>query len=282
MNPRIGFTIWRKDLGRIRDLVEEFIVVGIDHVEIDIDSILELEKPEWLRTFRDLLSSYRISIGFHGPWKEIYIASPVEDVRRASVEIIRKTIQRLREVGVSEYEYIVLHGASEQPLCDEDPSLCISSLARSMEELLKLDQKIVVETIQGRCCGKIDQLEELIKRIPESSICIDLAHVYAENYRFRNFENISQVLEIIPEKILERSRVIHLHGLIREGSRFRSHRNFSQTPLDTLKLAKLLTRSPNIRFLVFEVFYGDNDRISRPSDLSREIKNLRTHLSQTS
>ncbi|MEZ0290229.1 MAG: TIM barrel protein [Sulfolobales archaeon] len=276
MNLRIGFTIWRKDSDRIKDLIRDFIETGIDHVEIDIDSIVELNDVSWLKSFVRLLRDYNLSIGFHAPWRELYIASPVESIRRTSTEIIREVTERLDSLDI-DYKYIVLHGSSEQPICSENTSVCLDSLVRSLEEMLRGgSKKICIETIQGKCCGRLDHIEYVVDRIPEANVCIDLAHLYSEYYKLKSFKTLSDVIEIISSKILKRSIVIHLHGLVREGSRFRTHRTFTHIPLGEVSLVEVLKKYNNIAFLVFEVFYSNEDRVAWPRDVVDEIRRIRS------
>jgi endonuclease IV len=271
--PRIGYTIWRKDIERAEDLINELISYSLDHVEIDIDSLFDLEDLTWISKFRSLLEKYNISIGIHGPWKELYIASPQVEIREAAIKVIEKVIDKLNNLN---YEYIVLHPSSDNPICQDNVIYCINALADSISRLIEKDQRIVIETIQGRCCGQINQLELLLDKRPDIKICVDLAHIYAENTsRFKELNKLSNVIDIISEKILRNTSVLHLHGVYIEGGKTRSHRDFSQIALGEDRIFLLTQKHRNIRYIVFEVFYSRNGKSSWPHDVEREVKRLR-------
>ncbi len=271
--PRIGYTIWRKDIERAEDLINELVAYSLDHVEIDIDSLFDLEDLAWINKFRSLLEKYNISIGVHGPWKELYIASPQIEIREAAIKVIEKIIDKLSELN---YEYIVLHPSSDNPICQDNVMYCINALADSISRLLEKDQRIVIETIQGKCCGQLNQLELLLERKYNTKICIDLAHIYTENIsRFKELNKLSDVIDIIPEKVLRNTLVLHLHGIYIESGRTRSHRDFSQITLGEDRIFLLTQRHRNMRYIVFEVFYSKNGKSSWPRDVEKEVRRLR-------
>lgn len=273
MIPRIGFTIWRKDLGRIKELINELVSLSFDHVEIDIDTLLELEDTKWLRNFVELLEENNLTFGIHGPWKEIYLASPQEEIREAALRVIERLIHRLQDF--SNYKYIVLHPSSENPVCQEDPRVCLNALVNSLNRLLEIDNRIVIETIQGKCCGQLNHLEILLDKIPDLRICIDLAHIYTENMKLKQFKKLSDVFEIVPKKILRNTLLLHLHGVQADSGKTRSHRDFSYTPLGEENIFLTTREYTNIKYLVFEVFYSREGKSSWPRDVGDEIKRLR-------
>ncbi|NAZ13339.1 MAG: hypothetical protein GU359_04200, partial [Desulfurococcales archaeon] len=105
---KLGYSVWKKDVSRIEELTSEFIEQGLDHVEIDIDSLLDLDDNTWIMRFKDVFSSYNISIGVHAPWREIHLASPLDDIREASEKIIIKILEILDKLDI-DYDYIIIH-----------------------------------------------------------------------------------------------------------------------------------------------------------------------------
>jgi len=271
---KLGYSVWKKDVSRIEELTSEFIEQELDHVEIDIDSLLDLDDNTWIMRFKDVFSSYNISIGVHAPWREIHLASPLDDIREASEKIIIKILEILDKLDI-DYDYIIIHPSSEQPICSENSIKCIESLKRSVENIRRYTDNIVVESIQGRCCGKLDHIEILIDLVSDTKICLDLAHIYVEYKKLKNYKNLADVLNIVSEKILRKTFLIHLHGVYHENSKDKVHRDFDQTPLGEEDLFLKISGLNNVRYLVFEVFYNRSGRDSKPSDIEREIKRLR-------
>jgi len=142
---------------------------------------------------------------------------------------------------------------------------------------MRKDHRIVIETIQGRCCGQINQLELLLDKRPDTNICVDLAHIYAENTsRLKDIKKLSDVADLVSDKILRNTVVLHLHGIYSEGGRLRSHRDFSQIELGEDRVFLLTQRYRNIRYLVFEVFYSRDGKNSWPRDFENEVRRLRS------
>ncbi|MEM4969717.1 MAG: TIM barrel protein [Sulfolobales archaeon] len=275
--PRLGFSVWREDAKRISELVSKLIEAGYDHVEVSIESPMDLEDPG-LSLIINTIRGAGLSIGFHAPWKEIYIASPVEEIRSAAVDVIAKV---LRTILRFEPEYFVLHGSSEQNICSKNEDLCLAQLGKSMESLLKIYGNIYIETIQGICCGKISQILKLMEIYRELRACLDLAHIAVENMvKGKNKwpSRIADALNEIPESVGKRSPLIHLHGLKGGDKRVRTHYDFSYTPLGAEDIARA-ARLWGVKYIVFEVFYRSAGDPIEPSDLYEEIKKMRGWLS---
>jgi endonuclease IV len=275
--PRIGFSVWKDDSKRIKDLIPNLLESGYDHVEVSIESPLDTRDPDLLY----LISTLRdagLSIGFHAPWKEIFPASPVEEIRLASTNVLAKVLENILKF---EPTYLVLHGSSEQNICLKNEDTCIGSLEISVETLRKIYGEIYIETIQGLCCGKISQILKLIEKIQEPRVCLDLAHIAVESIiKARNKwpSRISDTLSEIPERLGRISPLIHIHGLKSGDRRVRTHYDFSYTPLggeDIARAAKMW----GVRYIVFEVFYRSSGEPVKPSDLYEEVKRIRGWIS---
>ncbi|HWQ16301.1 MAG TPA: TIM barrel protein [Sulfolobales archaeon] len=274
---RIGFSVWKGDSGRIGSLIKSLIESGMDHAEVSVDTPLDIE----LEDLKPVLESIRdagISLGIHLPWRELPIASPIEEIRLASTTVMMRIINELLRY---EPEYFVLHGSSEQSLCSEREDLCIGYLKRSLEELLRVSDRIALETIQGSCCGKVGQIARILEDIPQLRICIDLAHVAVENLvrsKGRWPSTISEALSEVAENVWRRSTVIHLHGLKNKDRRPRTHYDFSQTPLGAEDIARAV-KIWGIEYVVFEVFYRSSGGSPEPRDLSDEVRRMRNWFS---
>jgi endonuclease IV len=276
MMIRIGYSVWREDFRRISSLVGELMEAGFDHVELSIDSPLDLYGDE-IPVIADTARKAGLSLGIHIPWREIFLASPVEEIRSASSRVVRSIIENTYRYEPS---YYVLHGSSDQPICSKNEDICISSLGKSIEEIIGSGGRIAIETIQGSCCGKTAQIAKLVNRY-SIDVCIDLAHIAVENMvRGRNRwpSRISEALSEVPDSIKKRSWIIHLHGLKNRDKRIRAHHDFSYTPLGGEDIARA-ARNWGSAYIVFEVFYRSSGEEARPIDLSIEVRRMREWIS---
>lgn len=273
---RIGYSVWREDFKRISSLVGELIEGGFDHVELSIDSPLDLYSDE-IHIIANTVRKAGLSLGIHIPWREIFLASPVEEIRSASSRIVRSIIENTYKYEPS---YYVLHGSSDQPICSKNEDICISSLGKSIEEIISSGGRIAIETIQGSCCGKTAQIAKLVDRY-SIDVCIDLAHIAVENIvRGRNRWplRISEALSEVPDSIKKRSWIIHLHGLRNKDKRVRAHHDFSYTPLGGEDIARA-AKQWGSGYIVFEVFYRSSGEEAKPGDLSIEVRRIREWIS---
>ncbi len=269
--------MWREDLGRVEILVKDLIESGMDHVEISVDSPLDIELED-LKSMVRTIARVGIGFGVHLPWRELFPASPVEEVRSSSTAVIARTIDQLARFEPS---YFVIHGASDQWVCSKHEDLCLASLKKSLEELSRVSDRIVIETIQGSCCGRVSQISKILGDLPWLKICIDLAHVAVENLvrgKGRWPSTISEAIPEVPTDLWRRALVIHLHGLRNWDKRPRSHYNFSQTPLGAEDIARI-ARIWGVGYIVFEVFYRSSGGSPEPRDLYEEVRRIRTWLS---
>lgn len=274
---RIGFSLWREDLRRIGTVIKDLIDSGMDHAEISVDSPLDIEIDD-LRSVANAVRDAGASLGIHLPWRELFLASPVEELRSASTAVIARVINQLLR---HEPSYFVIHGSSDQWVCSKHEDLCLNSLKRSLEELSGITDRIALETIQGSCCGRGAQVARILKDLPWLRACVDLAHVAAENIvrgKGRWPSMISEAVLEVPEDIWRRTLIIHLHGLRNRDRKPRSHYDFSQTPLGAEDIARV-AKIWGVGYVVFEVFYRSSGGSAEPRDLSEEARRIRSWLS---
>lgn len=272
--PRIGFSVWKEDYKRASELIASLFDAGFDHVEVSIDSPLDLGDPE-LSGIVEAVRGAGLSLGFHAPWKEVFIASPVEEIRSSSTSVVAKILGWAQRYDP---EYVVVHGSSDQAVCSKKEDLCIDSLARSLEALGSSGLDIYLEAIQGACCGRVSQLVKLLDRGLDIVFCLDLAHIAVENMirgRGRWPSRISEAISEVPEALGRRARAIHVHGLRDGGKRPKAHYDFSYTQLGAEDVARAAALWGS-GYIVFEVFYRSSGGPASPSDLAGEVRRIRS------
>jgi len=160
-----------------------------------------------------------------------------ESIRRSSVDKCRRIIERVRPL--SPFAYIVhFHGDGDGEPPPPDMDRWLSQHRRSVEELLTVAEPrdLCVETLSYPY-----QLVEEIVADYRLGICLDVGHILLCGFG----------LEEYLERYLERTRVVHLHG-IKEGTDHRDISHLDGALLDML-LGRLLS-SPMPRVVTLEVF----------------------------
>ncbi len=130
----------------------------------------------------------------HAPYRHIHLATVMEEVRRASVELINKTVGLAKELGAS---LIVIHAGNVGS--KEPRDLALEMFQKSWEEL-KRDVPIALENVLygGLFTDPADFFEV---NVP---ICLDVAHAYASG-------NLDAFLDLFGERIV----AYHLSDTIR-------------------------------------------------------------------
>ena len=95
MAPYIGLPLWYNTLKKdysiieIKSVIQELKSSGIDLYEISIDYPWSYRDLELLYSLLDILIENNIHIGIHAPWRDLFYASPYEDLRKVSVNTLK-------------------------------------------------------------------------------------------------------------------------------------------------------------------------------------------------
>ena len=210
----------------------------VDDVELLIfesDRIAPLPSKEVVEQLIRIAKEHNLTYTVHLP-TDIALASPIERVRRESVEVCLRAIERLSPLDPFAW---VLHLSDlDTPQGHQDGSW--QSARKSLQELsLVVDShRICVETLT-------DDLSSLQGVIKEAgiSVCLDVGHLALGGYD----------LDAVWEKWHDTIRVVHMHGVdVTEGERGKDHKDLRFLAVDTI--AKILNRTPHNRVTTIEVF----------------------------
>lgn len=212
---KIYQTVWFKDFRRT-GLLSELVKGGFDGFELSLDYPLCVYDVEAVGKLRDLLDS-GLELAIHLPWREMYLASPVEEVREVS---LRYVIRCLTYIGKLNPEYAVLHLVSDQAVCSDNPELCISASVKSLEVVGKvasdLGIELLVETTRNYCCGGLEQIVSYLDM--GVGVCLDIPHAIERYSRLRRRPlKLDEVMSEAPPRALEAVVSVHLHGYSMSG-----------------------------------------------------------------
>ncbi len=257
---RIGFNLWYRDSPKVREVVAKAVAIGMNHGEISIDYPFGMVEVEPFEEMAKIVRENGMTVSVHAPWQELNIASPIEEIRRASVEVLKRVLKEAYRV---EALHVVVHVTSEQACCRRKPYVdrCIDAATRSLEELVRfaedLGLTIMVENVSNApCCGRIDQISEIISRVNGVYLCLDVAHaITSDKQRCDSLENVDYA-DVVSEWSsavgVERIAELHVHGVKRIGRKIEVHLDLDGVKMDIKRILKTLGR--NLRFVVFEVF----------------------------
>lgn len=215
---RVYVTAWYRDLRR-RTLAAEVLDTGFDGVELSLDyPVCVGVSVRDLAQVRELASS-GLGLGVHLPWREVFLASPLVDVRRASTGYV---LRCLDDASVLEPKYAVVHVSSDQAYCMDNAVECVRVAEESISAIARacwdLGIPLHVETTRGYCCGGLEHMANYIAY--GARVCLDIPHS-VERYSklYRRLLGLEDVVREAPPQVLEAVGVTHLHGYTVSGYR---------------------------------------------------------------
>jgi sugar phosphate isomerase/epimerase len=211
---RVYVTVWFRDFSRA-GLASELGTGGFDGVELSLDYPLcreGLQDPavEGLR-------GLGLELAVHLPWREVHLASPIEEVRATS---LRYVVECLRSSARLEPRYAVLHVTTDQAVCSSDTGLCLSRAVESVRQVAGVAEEygipLYVETTRQYCCGGLEHAAHYVEL--GVGICLDVPHAVERYSRLRRrLLTLGEVLREAPPSVLPHIEVVHLHGYTVSG-----------------------------------------------------------------
>ncbi|MEM2940942.1 MAG: cobamide remodeling phosphodiesterase CbiR [Thermoproteota archaeon] len=247
-------------------LVKRIIENGFKHVELTLDiyyvfpSSFSKENVETWKSMRD----EGITFSAHLPLLSLELDTPIEDIRKASVNSVVKTIEVLEDLKPLTY---VLHVAG--PLAAEVNRMEIAEIYKQLffEALSKNASKSVKEVVSSISDMGMDPRRIALESIEfpfsktleiaknfDTSICIDTGHILAG---YSGKISVEEALEFSSERLAE----IHLHDAYRrkEGGRIiiKDHLPLGAGDMNIKSFLKTLKRIGFTGPIVFELGLKD-------------------------
>ncbi len=211
---RVYVTVWFKDFSRA-GLVSELRAGDFDGVELSLDyplcrNGLHVSALEELRG-----SGFEVAV--HLPWREVHLASPIEEVRSTS---LRYVVECFRSSSRLEPRYAVLHVTTEQAACSPDMELCLSKAVDSLRQVLRVAEDygipLYVESTRQYCCGGLEHAVRYVEL--GVGVCLDVPHAVERYSRLRRkLLTLEEVVREAPLSVIPRIGVVHLHGYAVSG-----------------------------------------------------------------
>ena len=277
---KVLHSIWLKDLNNVRDLLESVERAGFNGIELSVDYPLchEAGIPE---VFLSELESRGYIYSFHLPWRDLALASPLKEIRRFSVNEISRCIKNLQGFKP---EYFVTHLATNQAFCGYRDRKCVQAGINSLNDLLPLVEDagipLEIETTADRCCGDEEHLPYILTQVQTNAlgVCLDLPHIIER--RAKKWGEIYELDEVLRDQapvLIEKTRIIHIHGYSFEKGVLQSHlfpeENLIKKLINGLKNMNALI---HVKGFVIETFHKGNLRkdVSRLRNAVKVIKDI--------
>lgn len=273
---KLGFPIWYGYGSEIREMVDEAGKVGFDYVEVSIDYPWPwgggLRLSEVVRMVREA----GLSLGFHAPWRDLRLSSPLEEIRMASVKLFERAVS---ELSSYECDYVAVHLSTDQAAdrIEEIRDEVVEAAVRSAEELMEISRSLGIRLLVENVREDLDMFARIASR--SGGVCLDIGHVIVSAARRLGRDSVDAELDRWLKALKEKVAAIHYSGVRFNGKHARDHQLTSSSDkyLQVLKgwLGELKPRN-----ILLEVFEGLGENHARPSQLADAVRFLKSPLNR--
>lgn len=276
----IGFPIWLGDKDKFASKVSEAHDAGFDYIELSFDYPWPLPDEETPRRIAKYAWNAGLEVAIHGSWRDVRLASPVNEVREASLGYVSKTFQIAQKL---EPKYVVLHISTDQAVNEvkELEPLISEAAAQSARELAELASKLgmmlLFENVPSSFCSSVEHVKKLVSSVSEVGVCLDIGHAWLQTLK-SNEERKMKTEEVVDkwvERLRNRIRAVHVHDCLVKEGRIQEHVVPSLDSPSIKSLSRFKERNLSLYFVVLEVFRRPDGKEASPKDLAKLVTHLK-------
>lgn len=244
---RWAFTLWNKS-SLSREDFEALRKAGYSLAEVSLDY-----PWPYSGDFPGVVAEIKglgLDLAFHAPWRDIQLASPYPEVSRASLEALKKVIDK---VGDYAPVYIVFHLQTREEV--ELSEEYVSSVKGVVSELGDYARSRGIRPLLENTFGGLSESPELFVDIMKSAglgACLDVGRLLPrDSYGNFSLDTIERWIKAVGDRI----ETLHLHTVGRRKGRVTEHFSFlgSET-LFSMIVKRARSYNPNL-IVTIEVFY---------------------------
>jgi len=269
---KIGFPIWYGYGEKLTRMISEAASVGFNYIEISLDYPWPFRGRYALEGVIDEALDVGLSIAFHAPWRDIRLASPIEEVREASVKAFKRFLD---EVSKYPCDYVVVHLSSDQAI-DRIPEIrneYVNSAVKSIKEIKSIGDlsglRIVFENVRE----DVVTFKQIISKA-DSEVCLDVSHAICLAVRNSKRNRLDEEVKAWIGGLKDRIRVIHFSGLKFIGNWVKDHILVRKDDR-YLKLVKSELENLRVENFLLEVFEDPDRGEVYPSQLREVVEFLK-------
>jgi sugar phosphate isomerase/epimerase len=279
----IGFPLWLGDKDKFVSKVYEAHDAGFDYIELSFDYPWPIPDEETPRKIASCAQSTGLEVAIHGSWRDVRLASPVNEVREASLSYVSRTFKIAKKL---EPKYVVLHISTDQAVNEvkELERLVVDAALRSAQELVdlasKLGMTVLFENVPWSFCSSVDHMKKLLSNVSGAGVCLDVGHAWLQALKFSEERKarIEEVVDKWVEELGNKIQAVHAHDCLVKEGRIQEHVVPSLDSPSIRSLSRFRERNLSVRFVVLEVFRRPNGKEASPRDLIELVRRLRRAL----
>ncbi len=279
----IGFPLWLGDKSRFVTKAVEAYNAGFDYIELSFDYPWPIPDEETPRKIASYARSLGLDVAIHGSWRDVRLASPMDEVREASLRYVSRTFEIAKKL---EPKYIVLHVSTDQAVSEvkELEQLVVDAATRSALELAglasKLEMMLLFENIPSSFCSLVEHMKKLVSSVSGAEVCLDIGHAWLQALKSdeERRASIEEVLDKWIEGLGSKIQAVHVHDCLVKEGRIQEHVAPSLDSPSIKSLLRLKSRNLKARFMVLEVFRRSDGKEASPRDLAGLVERLKRAL----
>jgi sugar phosphate isomerase/epimerase len=265
---KLGLPIWygNKPLEKAFKRVKK---LGCEFVEISLDYPWH-PNPRLNQSLLKLSKKYELGLAFHLPILELNLVHPSDEISKPAFSTCTKFLSSLQHLNPI---YVNLH---------LHPLLVTIKFKEVWNEVIKKAEIVATElqkfsksngltlTFENGLEKRTEDLDFLLRN--NLLMCLDLGHVIATNYQYRQkkFKPIN-LLERWIKKFRKVVYVIHLHDFIRKEDKIEDHLALGLGEINLRKVSKLV-KTTNSKYILLECFHSLKNKKTIPIKF-RDLKN---------
>ena len=282
----VGFTIWYGDHKYLEDRVKRVYESGFDYIELSLDYPWPyIDTERFIDKVKKLAQEYGLKIAIHGPWRDIRLASPITEIRNASISVYKRLLEITSQLDPI---YFNFHIISEEAIkFNSVKREVLHAAADSLEEILNMADNLGIDiTLENNVDGILSEpeyfinLRNILNR--EFYVCLDIGHALMP-YLKRSDESPYSILDYWIACLSDfKTLTVHLNDVEKVGTCVYEHLIFGQGILEFDKVVNKIRYVKGLEYVLLEIFWrktknGDRKGVS-PEDLKEFIKIIRRRI----
>ncbi|RLF21921.1 MAG: hypothetical protein DRJ68_02370 [Thermoprotei archaeon] len=279
---RVGFPLWIGDRGNFEAKLKEAYEAGFDFIELSLDFPWPIPDSSTPNLIARAMKEMGLDIALHGCWRDVKLASPISEVREASVKYVVRILDCCKAL---EPAYVVFHVSTDQAVSEanEYEQLIVDSAVKSVKEVVSYASKrgleVVFENVPHQFCASLDQAVKLFRQVNGCKVCFDVGHAYAHSVRRNRNVDLYELVNSWLRELRDLIKCIHVYDCLVQGRWIDEH----ITPTTTSHSIKALieaSRSWSFKpaFIVIEAFKNPDGGDAKPGDLVDVVELLKREL----
>ncbi len=276
----IGFPLWLGDKDKFASKVDEARDAGFDYIELSFDYPWPIPDEETPRKIASCAQSAGLDVAIHGSWRDVKLASPMSEIREASLNYVFKTFEIAKRL---EPKYVVLHISTDQAVNEvkelEQP--IVDAAIQSARELIGLASKlgitILFENVPWSFCSSASHMKKLVSSVSGAEVCFDVGHAWLQALKSSEGRraSVEEVVDMWVKELGHKIRAVHAHDCLVKRGRVQEHVAPSLDSPFMRSLSRFEERGLRVHFVVLEVFRRPDGKEASPRDLAKLLEHLR-------